>query len=100
MGRASASLISGTNSAFVHPAAAASRSAQTRGPWWSVVIRSVYDSLDGGRVAVFRDIGFHLIADSHLIHLGVVIDADAPGFAIIVPDGHIVGPDVADPALD
>ncbi len=77
MGRASGSEISGTNSAFVQPAAAASkRDASNQCMRWRGIMPSIDDTLDRRGVAIFRDVSLDLIADGHLVHFRVVVDSD------------------------
>ena len=78
MGRASGSEISGTNSAFVQPAAAASKSpdASNQCMRWRGIVPSIDDTLDRRGVAIFRDVSLDLIADGPLVHFRVVVDSD------------------------
>jgi len=68
------------NSAFVQPAAAASKSPEVSRHCmqWRVVMPSIDDTLDCLGVAVFRYVGLDLIADGHLVHFRVVVDSDTP----------------------
>lgn len=58
------------------------------------------DSLNRRGIAVFRYIGFDLIADCHAIHLRMIVDADTGHFAVGILDGHMPRSDILDPFRD
>src|SRR5690349_20294025 len=97
MGRAWVSVMSGTYSGLLQPAAVAARnSAHTRLHLMSgsFAMSLINYALNGRRVTILRDVGFDLIADGHLVHLGVIVYAHTPGFAIFLLDRKIFCSDV------
>src|SRR5512144_333617 len=99
MGRAWTGVMSGVYSNLLQPTTVAKKSSEhmhTRMDLktGSLATPSVHHSLNGGRVAILCDVGLDLIADCHLVHLGVIVNAHTPGLAGVVLDRDIFRPNV------